>query len=266
MITIISTVIYLSIASYLAYHVFETKYEIVTNKDLGQNTFRIIQISDAHIGTTFDGKGLQKHLDKISKIDSDIVVITGDLVDDDTKKEDMINGLKGFSLLNPKYGTYYIYGNHDRGYFNYRDFTKQNLINELKKNNVKILKDEVINLNDNIYLIGRDDKINKNRLSIQELTKNIDKDKYIIVLNHQPNDYDNEKNLVDLVLSGHTHGGQLIPLGYISLLTGSNDEFYGLHQRGKTNFIVSSGISDWAIIFKTGTKSEYNIIDIKNNN
>ena len=71
-------------------------------------------------------------------------------------------------------------------------------------------------------------------------------------------------NKVDLVLSGHTHGGQLFPLGYIGLLMGANDEFYGLHQRENTNFIVNSGISDWAIDFKTGTFSEVGIIDIKN--
>ena len=256
------TTIYLGIGAYLNYHVYETHYTITTNKELGQDIFRIIQISDSHVGTTFDGNGLYKHMERISKIDSDIAVITGDFVDDDTTKNDMIRSCEALKLLKPKYGIYFIYGNHDRGYFDYRNFKETDLIKELEKNNVTVLKDEIIEINDYIYLIGRDDKSNKNRKSIESLVNNLDKNKYIIDLNHQPNDYANEMNKVDLVLSGHTHGGQLFPLGYIGLLTGANDEFYGLHRRGNTNFIINSGISDWAIDFKTGTFSEFGIIDI----
>lgn len=258
------TTIYLGIGAYLDYHVFETHYEITTNKELGQDNFRIIQISDSHVGATFDGEGFYKHMEKISKIDADMLVITGDFVDDETTYKDMVRSCEALSLAKPKYGVYFIYGNHDKGYFDYRNFKDKELREELEKNNVIILDDEVKEINDYIYLIGRYDKSDKSRKSILSLTENLDKSKYIIDLNHQPNDYDNEMNCVDLVLSGHTHGGQLFPLGYIGLLTGSNDEFYGLHQRGKTNFIVNSGISDWEVIFKTGTYSEYVIIDIKN--
>ena len=264
-ISIIITLIYLSIGAYLDYHVFETKYELFTKKELGQENFRIIQISDSHVGTTFDGNGFYKHMEKISKIDSDIFVITGDFVDDDTTYIDMKRSCEALSLIKAKYGVYFIYGNHDKGYFDYRNFKDKELREELEKNNVIILEDDIININDYIYLIGRNDKTYINRKSIQELTKDLDKDKYIIDLNHQPNDYDNEINNVDLVLSGHSHGGQLFPLGCIGLITGSNDEFKGLHKRGNTDFIVNTGISDWAVDFKTGTKSEYVIVDIKKN-
>ena len=262
-IAIIITSFYLGIGAYLDYHVFETNYKIETDKELGTENFRIIQISDSHVGATFDGNGFYEHMKKISQIDSDILVITGDFVDDDTTWEDMIKSCEALALAKPKYGIYFIYGNHDKGYFNYRNFTDQELRIELKKHDIHVLNDEVYEINDFIYLIGRNDKTDTNRKSIQELTSNLNKEKYIIDLNHQPNDYQNEKGNVDLVLSGHTHGGQLFPLGYIGLLTGANDEFYGLHKRDNTYFIVNSGISDWAIDFKTGTKSEYVIIDIK---
>ena len=265
LIGIILTIIYLSIGVYLDYNVSETHYEIETNKDIGTDTFRIIQLSDSHIGSTFDGEGFKKHIEEISKVESDIVVITGDFVDDNTSKEDLIISCEAFSLLKPKYGIYLVYGNHDKGYFTYRSFNETDIVNELEKNNVRILRDEVVELTDRIYLIGRDDKSNQDRKSIEELTSNLDKTKYIIDLNHQPNDYENEKNAkVDLVLSGHTHGGQLFPLGYVGLLLKANDAFYGLEKRDNTNFIVNSGISDWEMDFKTGTKSEYVIIDIIN--
>lgn len=258
------TVIYLGIGIYLNYHVFETHYVIYTNKDLGSENFRIIQISDAHMGTTFDGEEFYRKIQKLSNIECDIVVITGDFVDDDTKRSDMEKSIEAFEELKPKYGIYYVNGNHDKGYYQSRDFSYDDLVSKFKEHNVHVLEDDIANINDYIYLIGRKDRSDPSRKSIDELTMNLDKKKYVIDLNHQPNDYQNEMNKVDLVLSGHTHGGQLIPLGLIGILMHANDEVYGLHTRGSTNFIVNSGISDWAIMFKTGTYSEIGIIDITN--
>ena len=83
------------------------------------------------------------------------------------------------------------------------------------------------------------------------------------MLDHQPNDYQNQADAgVDLVLSGHTHGGQLFPLNKVGEWIGANDRTYGFEKRGQTNFIVTSGLSDWAIKFKTGTKSEFVVIDL----
>ena len=67
-----------------------------------------------------------------------------------------------------------------------------------------------------------------------------------------------------LVLSGHTHGGQMIPIMQFSrwFNIGVNDNIYGMEKRKDTDFIVTSGISDWAIKFKTGCRSEYVMIDI----
>ena len=65
-------------------------------------------------------------------------------------------------------------------------------------------------------------------------------------------------------MSGHTHCGQLFPLMNIENLTGLDDDrVYGYKKRDNTNFIVTSGISDWAIKFKTGCKSEYVIVNIQ---
>ena len=69
----------------------------------------------------------------------------------------------------------------------------------------------------------------------------------------------------DLVLSGHTHGGHIFPMGQLAVLTGVNDRRCGYERRNGTDFIVTSGISGWAIPIKTGTWSEYVVIDIEQN-
>ena len=98
---------------------------------------------------------------------------------------------------------------------------------------------------------------------IDELVKDLDKSKYMIVLDHQPTEFNKQAaSGVDLVLCGHTHGGQLFPFNKVGKWIGANDLVYGHEKRQNTDFIVTSGISDWAIKFKTGTKSEFVIINI----
>ena len=101
------------------------------------------------------------------------------------------------------------------------------------------------------------------RMDIADLLQDVDDSMYIVVLSHEPIDYENECNTpADLVVSGHTHGGQLIPITYVGVWSGINDRTYGYERRNNTDFIVTSGISDWAIDFKTGTRSEYVIINV----
>lgn len=258
------TVFYLGYGFFLAHHVVETKYVVETNKDIGVDNFRIVQVSDSHIGATMDGEKFSQYMERINELEPDIVVVTGDFVDDDTNFEDMKKACLGLGKLKTKYGVYFVYGNHDKGYFNTRDFQDKDLREELKQNSVILLEDESVLVADNIYIIGRQDKGMKNRASMKELIKELDKRKYMIVLDHQPNDYEEEEKAnVDLVLSGHSHGGQFFPLGPLGVLFGFNDAYYGLEKRGNTTFIVNSGIGDWAIQFKTGTISEYGVIDIK---
>ncbi len=248
---------------YLAHHVIETDYTVYTTKDIGTDKFRIVQISDSHLGTTMNGKEFSKYMEDINKLNPDVVVVTGDFVDDDSSLKDMTDGAIGLGKLKSKYGVYFIYGNHDKGYYNNRSYTDSDIRKELKDNNVTILEDRFLDITDNVVLVGRQDAEVVTRSSADALTKNINKDKYIIMLNHQPTDYEHEKDAADLILLGHTHGGQLFPLGQISVLLGVNDAYSGLEKRGNATFIINTGISDWAIKFKTGTVAEYTVIDIK---
>ena len=264
-IALVITMFYLGYAYYVAHNVVETHYQVVANKDIGVDKFRIVQITDSHIGATMSGEKFYNYMLEINKTNPDIVVITGDYVDDDTKLKDMVKACEGLGELKTKYGVYFIYGNHDKGYFDYREFDNDKLRKELRENNVTILEDIGVNLVGNLYLIGRQDKSVINRRTAEQLMSYMDPEKYVIVLDHQPNDYKNESEAgIDLVLSGHTHGGQVFPLQIIDKIIGTNNQIYGLEKIKSTTFIVSSGIGDWAVKFKTGTKAEYVVIDIIN--
>jgi predicted MPP superfamily phosphohydrolase len=269
---IILSVIALSAGWYFNHHVWQTNYSLTTEKDVGQ--LKIAMFADSHTGTTFSAEGFAKHMAKIQEQNPDIVVVVGDFVDDDTSREDMVATSRILGDLKTKYGVYFVFGNHDKGYYGaaHRGFSGQDLIDELEKNKVKVLLDDGILINKKFYLIGRRDfsverEQRGRRLSMQEWTQKLDKNKYTIVLDHQPTDYKNQADAeVDLVLSGHTHGGQLFPFNQVGKWIGANDLIYGHEKRNKTDFIVTSGLSDWAIKFKTGTKSEFVMLYIRQQN
>ena len=257
---IVLTVVYLSYGWYMAHHIYTTRYDIRTDKPLGDG-LHVVMLADSHIGITLDGEEFARQCERISAMHPDVVLLPGDFVDDDTELRDMKRSCEALGKIDAKYGVYVSHGNHDPGFFGYRDFTIDELDEQLRANGVKILADECELVDDRFYIISREDKSDRERMDIADLAAECDDGYYQIVLDHQPNDYKAEAAAgVDLVVSGHTHGGHIFPAGYIGRLMRFNDRIYGTEQRGDTTFIVTSGISGWAIPFKTGTLSE--IVDI----
>ena len=252
--------VYLGVGWYNAHHVSIAEYKVETSKNVG--SLRIVEIADCHIGMTLDGDGFSREVERVNSLEPDVAVIVGDFVDDDTKKDDMLACCRALGELQTKYGVYFVFGNHDEGYYAYRDFTSAELRSALAENGVVILEDESVLVDGRFYVVGRKDRSSRSRADAQSLTASLDGEKYTIMLDHQPNDYDAEaESGADLVLSGHTHGGHMIPAGWIGMAMGANDRVYGTETRGATTFIVTSGISGWAIPFKTGTHSEIVVID-----
>lgn len=251
--------------------VWRKDYTISTDKQVG--SLRVALLSDSHMGTTFHAQGFAGHLHRVQAQQPDVVVMVGDFVDESTTRADMMAACQALGQLDAPYGVYFVFGNHDKN--NYagerRAYTGEELAAELEKNGVTVLEDETVLIDHRFYLIGRQDASEAaehrgGRASMAELTQNLDKSKFSIVLDHQPRDYASQAaSGVDLVLSGHTHGGQLIPLVQLMKIPGmsGDNNVYGLQARDQTRFIVSSGISDWELLFKTGCRSEYVIIDIQ---
>lgn len=266
---IVFTIIYFGIGWYNAHHVVETKYALTTDKNIGVDNLRVIAMADSHVGATFHWQQFEEYAKEISAKNPDIVAFVGDFTDDDTTKEDMEQCSRILGQIQAKYGVFYVHGNHDAGYHaaGKRNYTIDDINRSLETNGVKILSDQIVNIAGNVNVCGRLDKWRyPNRKSADSIMKNanLSNDAYVITLDHSPTDYNAEaESGMDLVISGHTHGGQLWGLGPIGKWFGGNDSYYGLERRKNTDFIVTSGIGNWRIKFKTGCVAEYIVIDIK---
>lgn len=204
----------IAIAVYIYARFIEPSFLTVHYVNLGNNQInkgndlKILQFSDMHISDYFNDKDIKKVVEKINEENPDIVVFTGDLIDEynNYENKDNINEIcSNLGLINAPLGKYAIYGNHDYGGGAERIYK-----NVMEDSGFKILKNEKVTLNDyNINIIGMDDSIFGD-FNKQKMVEMLDEDSYNVVLSHEPDviDYLLEYN-IDLFLSGHSHGGQV---------------------------------------------------------
>ena len=241
-----------------------TKKQDIFLKNLPKefDNFTIAQISDLHVGPTIKKPYVLNVLDEISKVNPDMIAVTGDLIDgsvDHLKKD-----LEPFMDLSAPYGTYFVTGNHEyySGVDQWHDETDRLGMINLVNSNTNIIK-----ANSEIVLAGITDyrahQIKKSHRSNPALAlKNIPNDKIKILLAHQPNSiYAVNKAGADLQLSGHTHGGQFWPFNYPTKLV--NAYLSGLHNHNGTQIYVNSGTGYWGPPFRLGVPSEITLIRLK---
>lgn len=217
-----------------------TKYNL-SNKDISKD-IRVAYVSDVHL-STLDKKKLDNLVKIVNDNNYDIFVIDGDLVDEfstDRKIKDVIEEL---GSIKTKYGLYYVEGNHD--------LLTNKIRSYLTENNFIVLEDSKVLIDDNYYLVGRRDKKDKLRTNLNSLTYNLDKP--VILMDHQPNIENNMDPRVIVQLSGHTHAGQIWPLGYFLK--------YGYYPDKR--LIVSSGVGVWHNKVRTSKHCEIVEINIK---
>ena len=202
---------------------------------------KIVQISDLHLGMMGGEKRLRKVVDLVKKINPDIIVSTGDLVDSTSGK------LEGYSNLlrelSPRYGKYAVTGNHEcyAGMDHSIKFTEQS--------GFKVLRNEYNVVGDLIVLSGVDYPEGRIARSgskdiKQELLMSLPKDKFVIHLEHKPDIRKENIGLFDLQLSGHTHRGQIFPMHFIVRLF--YPRFYGFYNLGNKSYLyASAGAGSW---------------------
>lgn len=185
-----------------------------------------------HLGYTIGEDELKQWLTQINDEKPDIILIAGDLLDSSVKAVDRPEITNLLKQLQSKYGTYACLGNHE---YISTDAHINQTDDFYTKSNIHLLRDEHELMN-NVYIIGRDDKMNPNRQSIKQLTDTLDSSKLWIVLDHQPYNLElAEEAGVDLQFSGHTHQGQVWPISLITKALYEKD--YGLLEKGESTFI-----------------------------
>ena len=258
------------IYGYINMHtVVKTEYEIETSKDLTQD-YKVAFISDVHMGISLDLEEIKEIADEISSQKPHLLLLGGDIVDESTTLEDMKELFKIFGDVDTVYGTFFVYGNHDDlGFSGSRgNYTDADLRNAILDAGITLLEDDVVNIGTDLALVGRLDssykgKDKERRQSIDSLLSGVDKEKFILVLDHQPVEYEEkEQGGVDLSVSGHTHAGQIWPLGVFTTIVANNEDSYGLTKSGSFHAIVSSGIAGWGFPIKTAESAEYLMITV----
>lgn len=246
------------IGSYKFNHPKIVNLNITANNCTLQNKeIKIVAASDIHLGNSITKKKLQKYVKSINDQQPDLVLLVGDVCDNRLEPiiEQQMN--EDLRMINAPLGVYAVLGNHE-----YIGRNVLGAIEYLESGNVKILRDSAVLINDEFYIIGRDDRTNKNREKIGDLVHNLNSDKPFILLDHQPFHLNEaEENGIDIQLSGHTHDGQFFPINLI--VKSMYENAHGYSTRGNTHYYISSGLGLWGPQYRIGTQSELIVINLK---
>lgn len=221
--------------------------------------YKIVQISDLHIGGLIDRNFVKEIVERINALTPDVVVITGDLIDVDIARA--IDATGELANLKPRFGTYYIVGNHE--YFH----GVGKIIATVKSLGIRVLENENVYIgeeNKGFNLAGVYDMIG---YKIKTYEPNLDnalkdkKDAPTLLLAHQPKFIKEVKNGVDLMLCGHTHGGQIYPFRFLVLL--EQPYVSGLHKHNEDlQIYVNKGTGFWGPPMRLGASSEITLINL----
>lgn len=248
-----------------------TPYEVTVNKKVkDMDSLKIVLLADTHFGYSINCRHAQKMVEKINAQDPDIVCIAGDIFDNDydaiSDPEGVCNALKS---IKSRYGVYACWGNHDLDEpilagFTFggkkKDQADPRMEQLLRDANIHLLTDEAELIDEKFYVVGRNDssrthKLGGQRLSPAQLTKDLDLDKPVIFIDHQPKQLQETADAgADLDLCGHTHDGQIFPGNLFIHLFWENS--FGYLKKDKMHNIVTSGVGVWGPDMRVGTNCE----------
>jgi uncharacterized protein len=237
------------------------QYDITINKPAGKiKQLRIAAVSDIHLGSIIRKRSIKKLSVILQQLNPDMILLLGDIIDGEIGPVLRGDLLQYFTIPKSTDGLFAITGNHE--FIGGGSKT----IPYIESKGIRVLKDEMVTLEGGIQLIGRIDRdsfrfYGKERLPLNQLMKQADTTKPVILLDHQPFHLDDvAKEGVDLQLSGHTHNGQMWPLNYIT--SKIYELSYGYLKKGNSHIIVSSGYGLWGPRVRSGSRSEVLLVNI----
>jgi len=238
----------------------EVRYEVKLQAPAIASPLKIVMISDLHLGAVRSESRLEEIVGRINRMRPDLIVMPGDIFNDDFQS--IRNPERASAILRQLEATYGVYaslGNHDGG------STFPQMLQFLEDSNITVLMEEHVVIDERLVLIGRLDPSpiggygGLTRQATDGLLAEIDGlDPKLprIVLDHTPSQLAQYGNEVDLILSGHTHRGQIFPGNLITRMLYEVD--YGHYQKNPASphVIVTSGVGTWGMPMRVGTNNE----------
>jgi len=232
-----------------------TNLKIPVSKKAGTlKSLHVVMLSDIHLGTIIGPKKLSNIVAKVNALSPDIVLLAGDVVDENIRH--VIKQNLGVQLENikSKYGVFAITGNHE--FIGGVDPA----VAYLEKHKVKFLRDTAILIDSAFWIAGRNDKdmkrfTGKDRKPLEAILKEVDKKYPVILLDHQPFNLEQAAaNGANVQFSGHTHNGQMFPLSLITRAIYKPD--WGYKKIVDCHFYISCGVGTWGPPVRIGNFPE----------
>jgi predicted MPP superfamily phosphohydrolase len=219
--------------------------------------YTIAQISDVHVGPTIGRAFVESLVARVNAIGADMIAITGDLVDGSVAELGALVAPLGG--LRAKDGVYFVTGNHEyySGASEWCAF--------LESIGIRVLRNERAPLREGLEVAGVDDwsarRFGGSGADLERALGGRDESNAVVLLAHQPKAIEEAERLgVDLQLSGHTHGGQLVPWNFLVKL--QQPYVSGLHAHGRTQIYVSNGTGYWGPPMRVGAPAEITRIEL----
>lgn len=245
--------------------IYNAKESYIEKVDIKLNNLKkpytIAQLSDVHIGGLIDKEFISNIVKKVNSLNVDLIVITGDLID--TNIDYVKEAINELENLRSKYGTFFVPGNHE--YFH----QIERIIPYLKSIGITVLENQNVYIGEKglgFNLAGVYDvfgyRYEKFIPDINKALENIE-DSPTILLAHQPKFITEVENKnIDLLLSGHTHGGQIVPFNLLVKL--AQPYVRGLHKHNeKTQIYVNKGTGFWGPPMRLGASAEITHIKLQ---
>jgi predicted MPP superfamily phosphohydrolase len=215
------------------------------------NGYTIVQLTDVHIGPILGDDFAAKVVSRVNALAPDLIVITGDLVDG--RLEELRPHVEPLRGLKARDGVYAVTGNHEY-YWNANPW-----LEHLRSLGIQILRNQHVTIHDAFELAGVDDSSASE--DVPRALAERDAALPVVLLAHHPRTIERAvAGGVDLQLSGHTHGGQLLPLGWLSRLF--EPHVAGLARFGSTWLYVSEGTGFWGPPMRIGTSPEIALLTL----
>lgn len=233
-----------------------TNYSIEIPKAAGPHAhLDIVVVSDLHLGHIVGNSRIRQLARIVSELEPDLILIPGDLIDDDLRPFTARGMAAELAALRPRLGMYASPGNHDPTPAQFAAYREA-----LAPAGIKLLADDYVLVDDAFYIAARHDSSLPRRAGtaaapLAEVLAGVDRTRPLILLDHQPNRLNDAIAAgVDLQVSGHTHRGQIFPGNVITERLFEVD--WGYLQKEATHFVVSSGFGTWGPPIRIGNRPE----------